>query len=128
MAIEPFIKCSDIIKSLLFYSETLDFRVVVAPHPDPSNFNSKHAFLERHGDGIHLSAHAGDGVFGSVNYVRITSADQLLDKFKERGLQPISRDQNYGLAGGPVTQSWAMREFWIRDPDGNKLTFGEPAE
>ncbi len=34
MSIEPFIKCSDIMISLKFYSEILDFKIVIPPDPD----------------------------------------------------------------------------------------------
>lgn len=31
------------------------------------------------------------------------------------------------LEEGPVNQTWGMREFYVRDPDGNTLRFGSPA-
>jgi len=87
MSIEPFIKCSKIKKSLDFYTETLDFKVVRAPDADPESFMSMYAFLEREGGFVHLSEHSGDGVFGNVIYVRVENIDITYNKFIENGLK-----------------------------------------
>ncbi len=124
MSIEPFIKCSDIQKSLTFYVNVLDFVVVVAPDKDPSSFMSRYAYLEREGHGIHLSQHPGDGVFGNVVYVRVAGVDTVYSNFVERGLN-TKNDKLPGLSIPLTDQSWGMREFSVRDPDNNKLTFGQ---
>lgn len=122
MSVEPFIKCSDIKASVAFYTEVLDFEVIQAPDPDPQAFLSVYAFLTRDGSFIHLSEHAGDGVFGSVLYVRVKCLDSLYKKYIGNGLIQQSRA---GLTMEPVTQTWGMREFSVADPDGNRLTFGQ---
>jgi len=119
---------TDIKRSLAFYVDVLDFSVVLAPDPDPESFMSRYAYLQRQGDGMHLSSHAGDGVFGNVVYVRVDNVDALFKQFVERGLQTMDTE-NFPALTIPLTdQTWGMREFSVRDPDGNKLTFGQPSE
>jgi len=128
MSLEPTIKCTDIKRSLAFYVDVLDFSVVLAPDTDPESFMSRYAYLQRQGDGMHLSSHAGDGVFGNVVYVRVDNVDALFKQFVERGLQTMDTE-NFPALTIPLTdQTWGMREFSVRDPDGNKLTFGQPSE
>lgn len=122
MSIEPFIKCSQIKASLTFYTETLDFKVAQAPDPDPESFMSMYAFLEREGSFVHLSQHSGDGVFGNVTYVRVENIDATYKTFIENGLK--TKDKG-GLTMELVTQTWGMKEFSVKDPDGNRITFGQ---
>ena len=119
MAIEPFIKCSNIKASLHFYTEILDFVVAQAPVPDPNSFLSVYAFLMREGSGVHLSEHSGDGVFGSVIFVRVEDIDPLYSQFVANGL-----NIDTAVRIKPVEQTWGVKEFGVTDPDGNKLTFG----
>ncbi len=125
MAIEPFIKCSEIAASLKFYTEILDFRILQAPDADPASFMSMYAFLQRGSGRIHLSSHSGDGVFGNVNYVRVDDLDDLYRKFVKNGLNVDNPNKHPALVIAPVEQSWGMKEFAVTDPDGNKLTFGQ---
>ena len=126
MSIQPFIRCSDITVSLPFYTEVLDFSILQAPDPDPTSFMSMYAFLERveddSQDRVHLSQHAGDGVFGNVLYVQVKNLDAIFKKFTANGL--IKNDKA-GITMQPVEQSWGMKEFSVADPDGNRLTFGQ---
>ena len=122
MSIEPFIKCSKIKESLKFYTETLDFKVIRAPDTDPESFMSVYAFLEREGSFVHLSEHSGDGVFGSVIYVRVENINITYNQFIENGLK---KENKGGLTMEPVVQTWGMKEFAVTDPDGNRLTFGQ---
>lgn len=124
MGLEPTIKCSEIARSLNFYTTVLDFEVVSPPDPDPASFMSKYALLRRDGCLMHLSAHGGDGVFGNVVYVRVRNVDPLYKKFVSNGLNITSADQNPCLRIPLVEQTWGMKEFAVSDPDGNKLTFG----
>ena len=128
MSLEPTIKCSDIKRSLAFYVDVLDFAVEQAPDPDPESFMSRYAYLQRDGDGMHLSSHAGDGVFGNLVYVRVDNVDALYTHFVERGSQTTDADDYPALTIPLTDQTWGMREFSVRDPDGNKLTFGQPIE
>lgn len=122
MSIEPFIKCSNLIASLAFYTEVLDFTVIVPPDPDPEEFLSRYSLIDRRGSSVHLSSHSGDGVYGTLNYVRVDNIDNLYKKLVERGLTAAG---NPGVVIEPVEQTWGMKEFSVVDPDGNKLTFGQ---
>ena len=122
MSIQPFIKCSKIKESLAFYTEILDFEVIQAPDPDPDAFLSAYAFLEREGSFVHLSEHAGDGVFGSVIYVNVEGIEDLYKKFVSNGLKAHDRG---GITMELVTQTWGMKEFAVADPDGNRIRFGQ---
>ena len=125
MPIEPFIKCSDITASLRFYTAVLDFSIRQPPDPDPQAFMSMYALIERAGSLVHLSAHAGDGAYGSLNYIRVDNLDELYQQYVERGLNVTQPQSLPGIRIKPVQQTWGMKEFSIADPDGNRLTFGE---
>lgn len=125
MSIEPFVKCSNVADSIAFYCEILDFEVQTRPDPDPTAFMSKYGSISRQGALVHLSAHAGDGVFGNVVYVRVDDLAALYEKFVGRGLAKPQDGASAGLTMVPVDQTWGMREFSVRDPDGNRLTFGQ---
>lgn len=123
MAIEPFFDCRDIAVSVDFYTKVLDFDLAIVPDPDPKQFGSRYAALSREGDILHLSSHSREnGAFGAAIYVRVDNVDELYERFVANGVVLTVPD------GGttPVDQSWGMREIGFRDPDGNKLTFGQP--
>ncbi|MEL6207828.1 MAG: VOC family protein [Pseudomonadota bacterium] len=123
MGIEAWMDCRDIRASVAFYTQVLDFELKVAPHPDPENFDSRHAVLSRDGDILHLDSHAREnGAFGTQIYVRVTNVDALCERFVANGLHLTV--PKGGTA--PVDQTWGMREIAFRDPDGNRLCFGQP--
>ena len=122
MSIEPFIRCSDITESLDFYTNLLDFTVVQAPDPDPEAFMSMYAYLKREESFVHLSQHAGDGVFGSVIYVQVKNIAAIYNAFLNNGL---SIQETPGISMKLVEQTWGMKEFSVVDPDGNKIRFGQ---
>ena len=126
MPIEPCLDCRNIAVSVDFYTNVLDFDLVVAPDPapdpDPQQFGSHYAAVSRDGDILHLSSHRREnGAFGSSIYVRVDNVDELCERFIQNGI-------NLSVPEGgkmPVDQTWGMREIGFRDPDGNKLTFGQ---
>ena len=122
MSIEPFIRCSDITESLDFYTNLLDFTVVQAPDPDPEAFMSMYAYLKREESFVHLSQHAGDGVFGNVIYVQVKNIAAIYNAFLNNGL---SIQETPGISMKLVEQTWGMKEFSVVDPDGNKIRFGQ---
>ena len=119
MAIIPTMKCSDIQRSVDFYTGVLDFEVrrEWSELTDPG-----FAWLTRDGDVLHLSSHRGDGVFGQAVVVEAAGIDALFGTFLSRGLKtPGSPDSP--VHEGPLDQSWGTREFYVNDPDGNTLRF-----
>jgi len=125
MTIEACIKCSDINASIAFYTKILDFSVQLPPDTDPNAFMSKYSLLRRGDSLLHLSAHAGDGVFGNLIYVRTDRIEKLYNHFIARGLNIDDPDTHPALSIALTEQSWGMKEFAVRDPDGNKITFGQ---
>ena len=125
MSVQPFIKCSDMTRSLAFYSELLDFDVNVPPDPDPTAFMSKYAQLMRDGSIVHLSAHAGDGVYGSVTYIQVADIENVYAAAVSRGMPVVDGDDLPGIYMKLTDQTWGMREFSVRDPDGNRIKYGQ---
>ena len=119
MPIIPTVKCSDIRRSVAFYTEVLDFAV----HPEWSVLSDPgFAWLTRAGAVLNLSSHSGDGVVGQAVVVEVTGIDALFETFRSRGLKtPGSPDSP--VHEGPLNQSWGTREFYVNDPDGNTLRF-----
>ncbi|MEO1722405.1 MAG: VOC family protein [Pseudomonadota bacterium] len=122
MSIEPFFDCRDISASIEFYTQVLDFELAVAPDPDPEQFGSRYAAVSRGGGILHLSSHArANGVFGATIYIRVNNVDELCERFLANGLTltvPVG-------GTSPVDQTWGMREIGFRDPDGNKISYGQ---
>ncbi|MEO0370264.1 MAG: VOC family protein [Pseudomonadota bacterium] len=122
MPLEPCLHCRDIQASVEFFTQVLDFKMVVVPDPDPTQFTSRYAALSRDGDILHLSSHPREnGAFGAEIYVRVNNVDALCAQFLANGVTLTVPER--GRA--PVDQTWGMREIGFRDPDGNKITFGQ---
>ena len=84
MAIIPTVRCRNMMKSLAFYTEVLDFaRVDGDDTLDDPSFSA----LARSGDRLALSSHRGDGVFGQAIIVTVDDVDALFRKLRERGLR-----------------------------------------
>ena len=82
-----------------------------------------HVTLQRAGDLVFVSSHAGDGEFGQHLVVLCTDTTRLFQTFRDRGLVPPDGDSP--LHRGPIEQSWGRREFAVDDPDGNTIIFSE---
>jgi len=123
MAIIPTVKCSDILRSVGFYTGVLDFEVrrEWSELTDPG-----FAWLTRDGEVLNLSSHRGDGVFGQAVVVEVAGIDALFEAFRARGLDPSGKPDS-PVHQGPLDQTWGTREFYVDDPDGNTLRFTERA-
>ncbi|MEM7577531.1 MAG: VOC family protein [Planctomycetota bacterium] len=105
---------SDLDASLRYFVEVLgfeeDFRV------------GDYAGIKHGGCCLHLSAHTnpntGESGTGSV-YVFCDEVDAYHAEITRRGA---------AADGPPQTYDYGMRDFIVRDPDGNQLSFGAPAE
>jgi len=121
MAIIPTVRCSNMRKSLAFYTGVLDFEHVVG---DDSLDDPCFSALSREGSQLWLSSHRGDGCFGQAIAITTDNLDALFRKFRERGLNtPGNPDAPKMVHEGPIDQSWGTREFYVDDPDGNTLRF-----
>ena len=118
MNIIPIFRCSNIKKSISFYTEILDFE---AFNPD-STFG--YIVLMRNKERLDLSVHSGDGIFGSRVLIIVDDVDQLYKKLIARGLD-VSGNKDSPVHQSPVDQTWGMREFYVDDPDGNTIRFAQ---
>lgn len=116
----PVIRCTNVKKSLSFYTDVLGFSKKFADAKDTDWVID----LVQDGAEIQLSQHAGDGAFGCAINVRVTEVDNLFRKYLEHGLEVTGRKDS-PVHCGPVDQTWGIREFYVTDPDGNTLRFGE---
>lgn len=117
----PVIRCSDVTKSVAFYTDVLDFK---KKYPDESDADWVIDLVQGDAE-IQLSQHKGDGSFGCVINIRVKHVDDLFRKYVDRDLNTKGHE-NSPVHLGPVDQTWGMREFYVTDPDGNTLRFGEP--
>jgi catechol 2,3-dioxygenase-like lactoylglutathione lyase family enzyme len=103
---------ADVAASVAHYVERLGFRVQFRLGDPPS-----YAIIERDALSLHLMpARESPGTLGrSSVYVFVADVDALHDELRGRGgpIEVAPADFDYG-----------MREFSVRDPDGNRLTFG----
>jgi catechol 2,3-dioxygenase-like lactoylglutathione lyase family enzyme len=121
MAIIPTVRCSNMRKSLAFYTNVLDFERIDG---DDDLADPCYNLLAREGDRLILSSHRGDGEFGQAILVTTNDVDAVFRKFRARGLKtPGNPDTPEHVHDGPIDQSWGTREFYVDDPDGNTLRF-----
>jgi uncharacterized glyoxalase superfamily protein PhnB len=64
-----------------------------------------------------VAREAGRG--GGSCYVYVDDADALHAELVAKGAR---------VQGAPVSRPWGLREFQVLDPEGNRLTFGQPFE
>jgi catechol 2,3-dioxygenase-like lactoylglutathione lyase family enzyme len=120
MAIIPTLRCRSMRASLAFYTQVLDFQRVDG---DDQLEDPAFAVLERGGDPLILSSHAGDGAFGQAIVVTTSDVDADFLRFQTRGLRPPSASAGSPVHAAPLDQSWGTREVYITDPDGHTLRF-----
>ena len=121
MAIIPTVRCSNMRRSVEFYTTVLDFEYIANENglDDPTYID-----LKRGSDWLFLSSHGGDGVFGQAIVVTTDDVDGLFRKFRARGLKtPGNPDAPEMVHEGPIDQTWGTRELYVDDPDGNTLRF-----
>jgi catechol 2,3-dioxygenase-like lactoylglutathione lyase family enzyme len=114
MNIIPIVRCTDINKSISFYTQVLDFEIL---NPEDE---FQYRLLIREGARLDISSH--DGGIVSVVYIEVQNVDELFKRFLQRGLDISGKS---GVHGGPLDQTWGMREFYVEDPDHNTLRFGQ---
>jgi hypothetical protein len=117
--ITPFLHVPNMKNALLFFCETLPF---VLRFQD-----SNYAYIELSGAGLRLleepaRALTPDGKARVTVYIDVEDVDDLYSRLRDR-LDKLPREQVEPV----VIQSWGQKEFQVRLPDGDWLTFGQPA-
>lgn len=109
--IMPELPVDDVSAAVAHYRDVLGFRVNYQQHDI--------AVMDRDAARILLIArterHTG---IGSC-YVYVSDADALHAELTARGAT---------VQGEPVSRPWGLREFPVLDPEGNRITFGQPFE
>ncbi len=109
--IMPELPLNDVTAGVAYYRDVLGFSV---------NFeNGEIGVMDRDAARILLIArterHTG---IGSC-YVYVADADALHAELMGK---------RAGVQGEPVSRPWGLREFEVLDPEGNRITFGQPFE
>lgn len=100
-----------------FYSGLLGFRKRFEYRSDETRPDPCYMAFARDGAWLHVSLFPGDGVSGNVAYVLVDDIDGLYRELSGKDV-PISLE--------PTDQTWGNREMYARDPDGNRIRFGQP--
>jgi catechol 2,3-dioxygenase-like lactoylglutathione lyase family enzyme len=107
----PELPLSDIEAGVAHYQDILGFRINYA--------QGDLGVMDR--DDVTLLLIRRDERHGGIGscYVYVRDADELHAELWARGAM---------VQGGPISQPWGLREFQVLDPEGNRLTFGQPFE
>lgn len=107
---------ADVGRALAFYVERLGFEVEFKMGDPP-----EYAILDKDAVSVHLmpAERAPDTLGKSSIYVFVADVDALHGTLAARGcaFEEVPADYDYG-----------MREMSVRDPDGNRITFGQPTK
>jgi catechol 2,3-dioxygenase-like lactoylglutathione lyase family enzyme len=120
MSVVPVIRCTNMPRSLAFYTGVLDFRL---KYPGQSHEDVVIDITNEAAE-LQLSVLRGDGVFGSATNIGVDDVDTFFAKYVARGLDRSGKPDS-PVHQGPVDQTWGKREFYVTDPDGNTLRFGQ---
>lgn len=121
MKMIPIFRCSDMKKSIAFYTGILDFEL-----KDSDASPEDWVVVLKQGEAeLLLTSVEGDQKIGIAANVLVKDIDSLFEKYVKRGLD-TSNKENSPVHQGPVNQSWGNREFYVTDPDGNTLRFVQP--
>jgi len=109
----PLFPSADIERSMAFYRDQLGFRSAAA-------YGDEYGIVERDGVEIHFWPCDDRNIAENTSaYFRTDDVDSLHDD--------VERLATEARITAPVTRPWGMREFYVWDPDGNLLKFGQPA-
>ena len=112
-AVCPLFPSSDIARSMAFYRDQLGFSWL-------AEFGDEYGIVERDGVEIHFwpcdDRHIAENTSA---YFRTDDVDGL-----HGAVQQLATEARITA---PETRPWGMREFYVWDPDGNLLKFGQPA-
>ena len=104
-------------ESTHYYIDVLGFRRDFGDGSDGWSFLSRDNFKVRLGECPDEKPSGELGNHSYFVYLTVEGLDQLHQELSARGALVIS---------APEDESWGMREFSIRTPDGHRIRFGEP--
>jgi catechol 2,3-dioxygenase-like lactoylglutathione lyase family enzyme len=113
--ITPFFGVSRLDQSVAFFKDVLGFSIW-SP-------GGGYAYAEHDRIGLRLLELDGSALNPpgcSHAYVDVSDVERLFAELEPR-LRGLPSEQ----WGAPKDQPYGQREFWVRDPDGNMLTFGQ---
>jgi len=116
--ITPFLHVPDLERALELFAAVLAFEVVYR--------ESNYAYLEFGGAGLRVLEERGrrlglDGKARMTVYIDVPDVDALYQQLLPRLKRLPASDVE-----PPLDKSWKQREFQVRLPDGDWLTFGQP--
>jgi len=105
----PELPVDDVGAAVAHYRDVLGFTVNYAQHDI--------GVMDRDDARVLLIARTAEhsGIGSTYAYVR--DADALHAELRDAGAR---------VEGDPVSHPWGLRDFAVRDPDGNRITFGQP--
>ncbi len=118
----PVLYSSDLLRSLAFYTDVLEFEL---RYPEYRELAMRNGVIDLVCDGaiVQLSRHMGYQPTASSANLEMETAvqvDEAFARYTERGLdQSHRRESPVHLA--PLDQTWGTREVYVDDPDGNML-------
>ena len=112
----PILDVRDVEAALRFYVERLGFQLDFRYEEDPNNY----AGVRRGGVSLHMQwQHEDNFSNGKAGNLRVRiivdDPDALFEEYRAAG----ALDEGSRVRATP----WGTREFGLRDPDGNSLTF-----
>jgi uncharacterized glyoxalase superfamily protein PhnB len=113
----PVIHVGDSRRAEAFYCERLGFQLLHSWRPDQARSDPCYMTVARDAARLHLTSFK-DGVVGtwtSTVYVYVDDVDALYAELQAKGVSMRA----------PIDQDWGTREFGVRDPDRNLITFGQ---
>ena len=117
--ITPFLHVPDLEAAVSFFCDTLPFEVKYR--------EANYAYVELAGCGLRLLEEphrvlTADGKARVSVYIDVSNVDDLYERLRG-ALDVLPRDRVEPV----MNKSWKQREFQVRLPDGDWLTFGQPA-
>ncbi len=112
-SVMPSMTVSDLPKAILFYEKVLGFQCTFT-NGDPICF----AIVERGGIELSLNCERLGGVAGKNGcYIKLSAGIETLHAEYQKSGVPIAHPLK--------VEEYGMKEFMIKDPEGNTINFGE---
>ncbi|HEY6951049.1 MAG TPA: VOC family protein [Bacteroidota bacterium] len=103
-------------KAEVFYCHQLGFRKEFSFRSDETSPDPCFMGLVRDDAWLHVSSFPGDGLSGSVAFIFVDDVDALYAELVQKKVR---------IDLVPTDQTWGNREMYLKDPDGNRIRFGQ---